>query len=153
MFLNITKNRITKFNKKKKLLNKIHYCISDLNMTIFEGRIATEYKNLPLCNPDFIYLDGPDQFNVKGKCYGITTSHKDMMPMVCDILKFEYFYTPGTIIVIDGRGANAKFLLDNFKRNWVYKNDNNYDQHIFYLNDPVLGKYNKLQLKFYAKNI
>ena len=46
----------------EKLLNKIHYCISDLNMTIFEGRIATEYKNLPLCNPDFIYLDGPSTF-------------------------------------------------------------------------------------------
>ena len=40
--------------------------------------------------------------------------------MVSDILKFEYFYTPGTIIVCDGRAANAKFLKDHFKRNWKY---------------------------------
>ena len=33
-------------------------------MTTFNGRIATEFKKLPNCNPDFIYLDGPDQFNV-----------------------------------------------------------------------------------------
>ena len=74
-----------------------------------------------------------------------------MMPMVCDILKFEYFYTPGTMILCDGRGANVKFLKDNFKRKWEYIDDRPNDQHIFWLNDPVLGKYNKLQLEFYKK--
>ena len=39
-----------------------------------------------------------------------------MMPMVSDILKFEYFYL-GTIIICDGRGANAKFLRDHLKEN------------------------------------
>ena len=34
-------------------------------MSTFNNRICTQYKNLPLCNPDFIYLDGPDQFNIK----------------------------------------------------------------------------------------
>ena len=66
-----------------------------------------------LCNPDFIYLDGPDQWKVKRKINNINTGHKDLMPMACDILKFENFYTPGTIIIVDGRGANAKFLRDN----------------------------------------
>ena len=71
------------------------------------------------------------------------------MPMVNDILKIEYFLTPGTIIVTDGRGANAQFLKDYFKRNWLYKFDYINDQHIFYLNEKPLGKYNKLQLEFY----
>ena len=75
-----------------------------------------------------------------------------MMQMVCDILKLEYFYTPGTMIVCDGRAANVKFLKDHFKRKWIYRNDKKNDQHIFLLNDPVLGKYNKLQLNFY-KNL
>ena len=70
-------------------------------MTTFNNRICTQYKKLPLCNPDFIYLDGPGQFIVKN-INGISTIHKDMMPMVSDILKFEYFYTPGTIIVCMG---------------------------------------------------
>ena len=98
-------------------------------MTSYNGNIATEYSKLPLCNPDFIYLDGPDQFSIQGHVNNISTRHKDMMPMVCDILKFEYFLTPGTIIVVDGRAANAKFLKDNFKRKWIYKNDKKFDQH------------------------
>jgi len=148
-FLGITKKKLSKFIKKNKLQTKINYCFSDVIMTKFNNRISTEYVKFPLCNPDFIYLDGPDQFNVKGDINGISTRHKDMMPMVCDILKFEHFYTPGTIIVTDGRAANANFLLKNFQRNWSYKNDKKTDQHIFYLNDPSLGKYNQKQLKFY----
>ncbi len=150
-YLNITKRRIQMFNRNLKIKKppNIHYCFSDIEMTTFNNRIATQYKKLPLCNPDFIYLDGPDQFNVKKDINGISTRHKDMMPMVCDILKLEYFFTPGTIIVCDGRAANAKFLKDNFKRNWKYFNDIKNDQHIFWLIDPILGKYNRLQIDFY----
>ena len=154
-YLNITKNRILKFNKYLKIKKpiKIKYFLSDVEMTTFENRICTEYRKLPLCNPDFIYLDGPDQFKIKKDINGISLRHKDMMPMVSDILKFEYFYTPGTIIVCDGRAANAGFLKNNFKRNWKYINDKKNDQHIFLLIDPTLGKYNKLQLEFYKKNL
>ena len=149
-YLNITRDRIKKFNKYLNIKNpiEINYSFSDVEMTLLNNRICTQYKKLPLCNPDFIYLDGPDQFNVKRDINGISTRHKDMMPMACDILKFEYFYTPGTIVVCDGRAANAKFLKDNFKRNWKYLNDQKSDQHTFWLDDPVLGKYNKLQLEF-----
>jgi hypothetical protein len=152
-YLNITKNRIQKFNKylKIKKPTKIKYFMSDVEMTTFNDRICTQYKKLPLCNPDFVYLDGPDQFNVKKNINGISIKHKDMMPMVSDLIKFEYFYTPGTLIICDGRGANAKFLKDHFKRKWKYFNDQKNDQHIFYLDDPILGKYNELQLKFYNK--
>ena len=153
-YLNISRNRIKKFNNYLNIKDpiKIHYHISDVEMTTFNNRICTKYKNLPLCNPDFVYLDGPDQFNIKKNINGISTRHKDMMPMVSDILNFEYFYTPGTIIVCDGRAANAKFLKDNFSRKWGYKNNLKTDQHIFWLKDPVLGKYNKLQLEFYKNN-
>ncbi|EDZ60691.1 conserved hypothetical protein [Candidatus Pelagibacter sp. HTCC7211] len=153
-YLKITKNRIKKFYKYLKIKDpiKINYYYSDVEMTTFNNRICTQYKKLPLCNPDFIYLDGPGQFIVKKNINGITTTHKDMMPMVSDILKFEYFYTPGTIIVCDGRAANTKFLKDHFKRNWKYISDKKNDQHIFCLVDPSLGKYSNLQIKFYNKS-
>jgi hypothetical protein len=152
-YLNISRNRVNKFNKYLKIKKpvKITYCYSEVEMTLFNNRIATQYKKLPLCNPDFIYLDGPGQFNIKKDVNGISTRHNDMMPMVCDILKFEYFFTPGSIIVCDGRAANAKFLKDNFKRKWKYVDDKKNDQHIFWLDDPTLGKYNKLQIDFYKK--
>lgn len=150
-YLNITKNRILKFNKYLKIKDpiRINYHLTDVEMSTFNDRICTQYKKLPLCNPDFIYLDGPSQFNVKKDINGISTRHKDMLPMVSDILKLEHFYTPGTMIVCDGRAANAKFLKDNFQRNWKYLNDKKSDQHIFHLDDPILGKYNNLQVKFY----
>jgi hypothetical protein len=118
-------------------------------MSEYQNKVVTSYEKLPLCNPDFIYLDGPGQYKVKGNINNISTRHPDMMPMVCDILKFEYFLNPGTIIIVDGSGANAKFLKDHFKRKWLYKYDQIHDQHFFYLNDPILGKYNKLQMRFY----
>ena len=148
-YLNITKKRIKKFKKKLNLNIKINYHFSDALMSLYENKISTSYKELPLCNPDFIYLDGPDQFNIKGDINNFSTRHKDIMPMMNDILKIEYFLTPGTIIVTDGRGANAQFLRDYLKRNWLYKFDNINDQNIFYLNENSLGKYNKLQLEFY----
>lgn len=152
-YLNITKKRINNFFKKNKKKNniKIHYHLSDVEMTEHEGRIATKYKTIPLCNPDFIYLDGPHQFMVKGSVNGVSTRHKDMMPMVSDIIKFENFYTPGTILLIDGRSSNAIFFRNFFRRNWTYRHDKKNDQHIFLLNDPVLGKYNKLQIDFYKE--
>ena len=152
-YLNLSKNMVNKFNKYLKIKNpiKVNYHYSEVEMTTFNNRICTQYKKLPLINPDFIYLDAPDQFNIKGDVNGISTRHKDMMPMVSDMLKFEYFYTPGTILVCDGRSANAIFLKDNFKRNWKYVDDKKNDQHIFWLDDPILGKFNKLQLDFYNK--
>lgn len=150
-YLNISKKRIDKYNKKQRVKDrpKIHYKLSKVKMSLFNNKIVTEYKNLPLCNPDFIYIDGPDQFNVIGNINGISTSHKDMLPMSCDVLKLEYFFNQGTIILIDGRSANAKFLKDNFKRKWKYINDKVNDQHIFFLNDNNLSRINKLQLDFY----
>tara|TARA_B100001971_G_scaffold150690_1_gene139813 strand:- start:997 stop:1812 length:816 start_codon:yes stop_codon:yes gene_type:complete len=149
-YLDITQQRLKEAKITKNLNISVNFCFSDVLMTTYNGKIATEYENFPLCNPDFIYLDGPDQFNAKNNINNITTIHKDLMPMTCDILKFEYFYTPGTIILADGRGANVKFLRDHLKRNWLYKNIEKYDQHIFYLNDASLGRLNQEQLKFYA---
>ena len=146
-FLNISKKRIKLFKETKPI--KIHYKFSEVVMTTYRDHISTKYKNFPTCNPDFIYLDGPDQFNIRGNINNFSTRHKDLMPMSCDILRIEYFLTPGTIIVCDGRSANANFLRNNFKRNWIYNHDKFNDQHIFYLNDKSLGKYNDLQLKFY----
>ncbi len=150
-YLSISKNRIKNYNNILKIKNpiKVNYNFSEVKMTLFENRISTYYQKLPLCNPDFIYLDGPDQFNIKGEINGISTRHLDFMPMSCDILKLENFYIPGTIIICDGRAANAKFLKDNFRRKWKYKNDKINDQHIFVLVDQSLGKLNDLLLDFY----
>ena len=146
-YLNITKKRIIKHSKN--ITNKIHFNFSNVKMSIMNNRIVTLYDKLPLCNPDFIYLDGPNQFKVKSNINGISTRHNDMLPMVGDLIMLEYFLLPGTIILIDGRGANAVFLKNNFQRNWLYNYNKNYDQHIFYLNDKTIGPLNKKLINFY----
>ena len=57
-YIDITKNRILKFNKYLKIKKPINvkYFLSDVEMTTFKDRICTQYKKLPLCNPDFIYF-------------------------------------------------------------------------------------------------
>lgn len=150
-YLNSTKNLIKNYFRKSKQKNnvKIHYLKSNLNMTKFNGQICTEYSKLPMCNPDFIYLDGPGQFSVRNNVNGFSTRHIDLMPMSCDILKIENFLIPGTILLSDGRAANVRFLINNLKRNWVYKKFQHVDQHVLYLKEISLGKINSDLLKFY----
>ena len=145
-FMSLSKKRIEKSFKKKL---KINFHFSDAQMTKINNNIAVEYKKLPRVNPDFIYIDGPSQWGVKGQINNINTAHSDMMPMSCDLIKIENFLTPGTIILLDGRTANARFLLNNFKRNWKYFEDVKNDQNIFLLSEKPLGKHNIKQLKYY----
>ncbi len=121
---------------------------SSVNMTQFNGKICTEYHELPNICPDLIYLDGPSQHAATGAINGITTAHPDRLPMSCDLLKIEHFLLPGTLIVVDGRAANARFLKSNFQRDWAYRHEAASDVHYFELQEASLGKYNQLQIEY-----
>ena len=146
-FLNISKKRVTIFKSKHHC--KMNFLYSPVKMSQFENRICTEYTKLPTCNPDFIYLDGPDQFNIVNKVNNFSSANKDLIPMSADILKFEFYLMPGTIILVDGRAGNVEFLKKNFKRMWIYKFIKEVDQHIFFLDEPSWGEKNLKLLKFY----
>ena len=137
-----------KFSKKLNLNIKVNYHFSDIEMSLYENKISTSYKKLPLCNPDFIYLDAPSQASAKGEVSGISTRHADRLPMSCDLLKIEHFLLPGTFILIDGRTANSRFLRSNFQRNWKYEFDVASCTHTFELCETPLGRYNKAQIEF-----
>ena len=72
-----------------------------------------------------------------------------MMPMTGDLLRIEHLLTPGTIVIFDGRAANARFFASNIQRGWSYQHDDDFDQHVFILNELPLGKFSKKQLEFY----
>lgn len=138
---------IKKIRSNNNLINvKYHY--TEVEMGTFNDRACTFYKKLPNVCPDFIYLDGPDQFSVKGSIRGVSTNHQDRLPMSGDILMLEHFLLPGTLIVVDGRTANARFLKTNLQRDWIYCHDKNADQHYFELIEDPLGVYNKKQIDF-----
>lgn len=144
-YLNISKLRVKKYIRN---LNT-KFAFSNIRITKFNGKYATEYKSHPLINPDFIYVDGPDQLTKIFKIDNFTINHNDFMPMSCDILKYEHYLTPGTVIVFDGRNSNLRFFLNNTQRNWSVKEDKNLDQAILFLNEKPLGYWNNKQLRFY----
>lgn len=125
---------------------RLHY--SNLEMGTFNGRVCTYYTKLPNICPSLIYLDGPDQFSPKGDIRGVSTRHPDRMPMSADILAIEHFLQPGTLIIVDGRTSNARFLKCNLQRDWDYSHNPEYDQHYFELMEEPLGPYNERLMRF-----
>jgi hypothetical protein len=140
--------KITKSRLPKNLKSCVKFTKSEVLMTTFAGRICTEYSNLPNISPDFIYLDAPSQDSANGEISGISTRHPDRLPMSCDLLKIEHFLLPGTIVLVDGRTANARVLRANFQRNWLYQHDVLNESHVFELVEAPLGRYNKAQIEF-----
>ena len=134
--------------RKRFELTNVNFHYSKVRMSTFNDRICTYYDNIPDITPDLIYIDGPSQFGIKGRVRGITTQAIDRLPMAADVLAIEHFLLPGTLIVIDGRTANARFLKENLQREWRYTYESEYDQNFFELVETPLGFLNDLQLNF-----
>jgi len=147
-FISISKKRLNVFSKNA---TEVKFFYSEVSMSTFNDRYCSKYNNHPLINPDFIYVDGPDQFNIKGKINNFTINSKPMVPMISDILRYEHFLMPGTIILFDGRQSNVRFFKANFQRKWNDFHINETGQHVFILNEKPLGKINKAQLDFYNR--
>jgi len=130
------------------LLEIVHFHHSEVSMVNVNGRVATYYDQLPNISPGFIYLGAPDQFIASGDLRGISTRHPDRMPMSADILAFEHFLTPGTLIIVDGRTANARYLVANLQRLWVHNHNEYSDIHTLELRESPLEPYNRAQIEF-----
>ena len=127
---------------------KVIPIITSAKMTVLNNQACHLFENMPPFTADFIYLDGPDCDQVDGDVNGMTVNFGDSVKMYgltmsADPLLLEPFFWPGTTIVTDGRGANAYFLRNNFKRNWDYSYDQKNDQHSFFLNEKPWGSISK----------
>lgn len=145
-FLEITRSRL---GAKLQAFATISH--SSVEVLIHDNRIASVYSKLPNISPDFIYLDGPSQFATTQEINGFSFNSKARMPMSADILRVEFFLEPGTLILVDGRTANARFLKSYLRRNWIYLHDPIGDIHYFELQEEPLGPLNKLKLEFCLK--
>lgn len=124
-------------------------CFSLCKTTLVNNKITTQYVKLPNIRPDFIYIDGPSQWDgITESINGVDTKNIERMPVSSDIIIIEYFLTPGTIIYIDGRTTNARFLKNNLQRNWTYHHFIDEDVHVFFLDETPLGKHNENHLNF-----
>lgn len=120
---------------------------SSVSIIELNHRFATVYDWIPNVSPDFIYLDGPSQFASTETVHGFSLDVSCRMPMAADIIRIEFFLEPGTMILVDGRTANARFLRSNFRQNWSYEHDQIGDVHFFELDEQPLGEFNKRKLE------
>ena len=136
-------------NFPKHLLEHVNFHYSEIKIDTFNGRICHFYDNLPDIVPDFIYLDGPNPKDVKGNVNGMTFQCDERTVMAADLLLMESILLPGTFILVDGRTNNARFLKNNFQRNFEMSWDKYDDVTSFELKEERLGKYNILGSDFY----
>tara|TARA_Y100000741_G_C18171025_1_gene525274 strand:+ start:185 stop:991 length:807 start_codon:yes stop_codon:yes gene_type:complete len=152
--LDASKFWINAFKKKipndfKKII-KLYF--SEVEISKFNNQICHFYKKLPNIVPDFIYLDGPAAYDVKGQINGINFDKMERTVMSADLLSIEPFFIPGIFILIDGRTNNARFLKNNLQRKYRYKHNTVLDNHEFELIEPPLGIYNKRMLNYCKLN-
>jgi len=117
-------------------------------MSTVNGRPCTLHDRLPNITPELIYLDGPDQWTARGSIRGLHTRDVERTPIAGDLLLYEPFLLPGTLIIVDGRTNNVRFLLSNFQRRWAYRHIENQDVHLLELCEPPLGALNAAYLHF-----
>ena len=110
------------------------------------GQLCHYYDELPDIVPEFIYLDGPDPREVHGTVNGIGFANPERTPLAADLLMLEPSLLPGTMILVDGRINNVRFLDNNFRRPWKLSQDPEGNFAIFELTEPPLGARNKARL-------
>lgn len=103
---------------------------------------------VPNFSPDLIYLDGPDHDQITDQVNGFKYDEKFTQPMAADLLLLEHFLWPETIIITDGRTANARFLEKKFSRNWQVIHDPFGDRTTFRLNETPLGEISSAHTNF-----
>lgn len=139
----------TKAQFPKHLLPLVEFHFSTVSIGTFNDRICHYYDSLPDIVPDFIYLDGPNPKDVKGTINGMSFQCDERTVMAADILRMESTLLPGTFVLIDGRTNNARFLANNFQRNFKMNWHKEHDITTFELVEERLGKYNLLGSDFY----
>lgn len=123
---------------------RINICHSEVKIGLHQGQLCHYYVQIPDIIPDFIYLDGPDPKDVQGTVNGMSFKCDERTVMAADLLMMEPTMLPGTYIIVDGRTNNARFLHNNFKRNFDVIWDRDADITTFELSEERLGKYNIL---------
>ncbi|WP_045860443.1 hypothetical protein [Teredinibacter purpureus] len=130
---------------------RIHLQHSGVEIGTFNGQMCHYYTHLPNIVADFIYLDGPDPKDVKGTLNGLSFQCDERTVMAADLLLMEPTLLPGTLILVDGRTNNARFLARNFSRDYATHWSPEQDITTFELNEERLGKYNILGTDYFPQ--
>ena len=139
-YIDIAIERFDKSKNSLKLILDICNVQEDIKRNDGSHQYLASYK----FNPDIIYLDGPDPGDIKDSNF---INSEQRLPISSDLLAIESWLVPGTIIIVDGRIANVRYLKRNFQRNWEWDTNFENDCSICILNEEPLGKKNQINLR------
>ena len=114
--------------------------VTGARLVEYAGRWASLYDDLPPFVADLIYLDGPDPDQVSGVCDGFFLDSPHGLPNSADLLRLEPTLWPETVVVVDGRTANARFLRSNLQRPWQFLHDPYGDRTTLFLDETAFGE-------------
>lgn len=125
MIWSVETNSKWKENTERKIPDDLRAFIdirlSDAEVCVVAGELCHQYSELPNIIPDFLYLDGPTPFDVKGQIRGlefIQEGGASRPPVSADLLLLEAALRPGFLMLIDGRDSNMQFLKRHLKRQY-----------------------------------
>jgi hypothetical protein len=76
------------------------------------------YEELPIVDPQFIYIDGPNLKKYEFKSQPGEVDYQEIRLSV-DMLRLEPSLTPGCAVLFDQRTASMEVLLKKGRRNWL----------------------------------
>jgi len=132
-YLNLTANRLNKNDSNVKIILEECQVVRDKYRDDGSHYYLTNYSFVP----DVIYLDGPDPNDIEKSFFSEVTQR---VPISSDILKIESWLMPGTILIVDGRIANVRYLKRSFTRNWEWDTNSTNDCSIAILNEQPYGR-------------
>ena len=132
-YLNLTVNRFKKNDSNIEII--LEEC------RVVRDKYRDDGSHFYLANynfiPDVIYLDGPDPNDIEKSFFSRLNQR---VPISSDILKIESWLMPGTVLIVDGRNANVRYLKRSFTRNWDWDTNLTNDCSIAILNEQPYGK-------------
>lgn len=128
------------------LRKRVRLRYSTVSATTFSGRVCHLYDRLPDVTPDLVYVDGPDPRDVAGRVHGIGFRGAGRVPLAADLLLLEPLLLPRTLILFDGRVANARFVARNLQRDWEMRRDREADVTFLELMEEPLGRHDERRL-------
>ncbi len=114
--------------------------VTGARLVEYDGRWASLYDDLPPFVADLIYLDGPEPGQVQGTSDGFVLEDPHGLPNSADLLRLEPMLWPETVVIVDGRTANARFLHANLQRSWQTLRDPYGDRTTFFLDETSFGE-------------
>jgi hypothetical protein len=107
--------------KLGKLAGHVTLQQSEVVAAEYDGQLVSHFLHLPNIAPNFVYLDGPAQSDIRGVVRGLGYNigkgeYRNVVS--AEILLYESTMRVGAFILTDRRYQNVQFLRNNLKRKW-----------------------------------